>query len=209
MQTIRSPRPVLAETVTSGAPAKLRQKALEHLFEFRKLFLLVAFQIPFVHRNDDRAALGLGKIGNPQVLLFERDLHVQQHDNNLGKAHGAQTVGDRQLLRFVADPRLLRIPAVSKIRVGVEPRAANRDRVTGDARLPVAVVLTDDLVDQRRFSGVRAPDDLADAAGAARSACGRLFIRFKLGLFLGQVHIDDAGVLGRTLPRTPPMGLRM
>ena len=42
-----------------------------------------------------------------QILLLERDRGVEEHDHDFGEAHGAQRVGDRELLELVLDPGAL------------------------------------------------------------------------------------------------------
>ena len=46
----------------------------------------------------------------PEVLALEGDLHVEEHDDDLGELHRAEAVRDRQLLELLLDLGLLAHP---------------------------------------------------------------------------------------------------
>jgi len=74
--------------------------------------------IPFVRREDDRAALALDQIGDGEVLLLEGLCRIERHDHAVGEADRVQCALDRHFLERVAAARaLLRRPAVSCSRI--------------------------------------------------------------------------------------------
>ena len=84
---------------------ELRQQPVGLVAQFLRLVALVVDQVPFVEADDQRPALALDEIGERQVLLLERDRRVEQQDHDLGEAHRAQRVGDRELLELLDDSR--------------------------------------------------------------------------------------------------------
>ena len=172
--------PGLGRDSDQGCPAQLWQQAFEHLAHLCQLFLLLALQVPFVHGNHDRAAFGFGIIRNPQILLLKRCVDVQQHHDDFGEPHGAQAVGNRQLFHLVTDPRLFaHAGGVENPDRRSQPVGPDRDRIAGDAGLGAGQhpLFAQNLVDQRRFAGVRAADD----GDLQRTLFGWL-VRVRIGL---------------------------
>ena len=72
----------------------------------------------------------LDEIGERQVLLLERDRGVEQKHHDLGEAHRAQRVSDRELLDLLDDPRLatqsrgVEDPELAAVPLGVERRSS-------------------------------------------------------------------------------------
>ena len=81
----------------------LRQQPRRLLLQLLQQALLVGDEVPFVEADDEGAALLLDEVDDRQVLLLERDRGVEQHHHDLGEAHGAQGIGDRELLELVLD----------------------------------------------------------------------------------------------------------
>ena len=81
----------------------LRQLLVGLLAQLRDGAAGVLLQIPFVDRDDDRAAFLLDQIGDALILLLEGVLDIEQHDDDFGKAHGVERIGDRQLFELLLD----------------------------------------------------------------------------------------------------------
>ena len=95
-------------------------------------FLLL--QIPFADREDQRAAFLLDQIGDALVLFLERALDVDQHDDDFGKAHGVERVGDRELFQLLLDARAAaQAGGVVEAELPALPCKIDRDGVARDA----------------------------------------------------------------------------
>ena len=109
---------------------------------------------------NNRAAFAFGQIGNTQILLFKRDRSVQQNYDYFGEFYGPQTIPDAQLSpAFPCTLAFLRMPAVSKIRIGTAGPSAPAHSIRSEiasrvipASGPVSKpFFAKDFVDQRRF----------------------------------------------------------
>ena len=187
---------------------QLRQQAVEHLFQLGQLFLLFALKIPFVDRHHHGATLGLGEIGDAQVLHFKRNIDIQQHHDDLGKAHGTDAIGHRQLFQLVGNPRLFaHAGGVENLDRRVHPRGAHRDGIPRDARFRPGQqpVRTQYLVDQRRFSRVRTTDHRN--LQRLLVAGGKVIFNLGRRLFFGQIDIDQRRVFRLTRGKLGLKGL--
>ena len=61
--------------------------------------------IDLVEADDDGATFTLDEIGDPDVLLLERRLRIDEDDHDFGKTDGVEGVGDRELLELLLDTR--------------------------------------------------------------------------------------------------------
>ena len=114
----------------------LRQQARGLLLQLLQEPGPVGDEVPFVEADDERAALLLDEVDDRQILLLERDRGVEEHHDHLGEAHGAQGVGDRELLELVVDPRALaQARGIEQPDRPAAPAPVEGDRVAGDARL--------------------------------------------------------------------------
>ena len=117
----------------------------------------------------------MGQIGDPQVLGLQRGLGVQQHDDDLGEAHRAQPVRDRQLLQLLGHLGLLAHPGgVEQDDGRLAPLEGGADGVAGDAGLRPRehLVLAQDTVDEGGLARVGAAHD-GDPHRAVLAALGR------------------------------------
>ena len=124
--------------------------------------LAVLDQVPFVHADDERAALALDQVGDAQVLLLERRRRIHQHDHDFGKAHRVERIGDRKLFELLLDARAAaHAGGVVNAETLAVPVKIDRDGVARDAgfRPGQQALLAEQAIDQRRLAGVGAADD--------------------------------------------------
>ena len=103
--------------------------------------------------------------------------------DDLGKADGAQAVGDRQLFQLFLHPGLAaHAGGVEQLDRAAVPVPVDRDGIAGDAgfRAGQQPLLADQRVDQRRLAGIRAADD-GDA--------------HRLGLVVGRLVVGIGDIL--------------
>src|SRR5829696_8496606 len=192
----------------------LRQEPRRLLAQLLEESRLVGDEVPFVQADDDRPPLLLDQVDDREVLLLERDRGVEEHDHDLGKAHGAQRVADRQLLELVLHPgALAQARGVEELDRPAAPLPVDRDRIAGDAGLGAGeqTIGADQLVDERRLAGVRAPDD-RDLERLALAAL--VVLRLVVFPEIGQERVEELAealaVLGRERHRlSEPQGERV
>ena len=163
--------------------AHLRQQARAILAQRLEQARLVGHEVPFVEADDERPPLALHEVDDGQVLLLERDRGVEEHHHHLGEAHGAQAIGDRELLQLVVDAgAAAHAGGVVQLDPTAAPFPVEGDRIAGDAGLgpDEQAVLAEHAVDERRLAGIRPPDD-GNAQGAPLGAA-LLVLRVGIGL---------------------------
>ncbi len=79
--------------------ADLRQQTLGRFAHLAELRAARLDQVPFVDADHDGTPFPLGEIRDREVLLFERDRGVEQHDHDFGEFHGADRVGQPRVSR--------------------------------------------------------------------------------------------------------------
>ena len=63
--------------------------------------------IPFVQRDDQRAALLQHLVGDPQILRLQPERRIEQQHDNLGEIHRMQCIRDGEFLQFILHLGLL------------------------------------------------------------------------------------------------------
>ncbi len=145
--------------------AQLRQQPVGLGAQLLSGEALVLDEIPFVETDDDRPALALGEIGEREILLLEGDRRVEQQNDDLGEAHGAQRVGDGELLQLLHHARLAaQARRVEQLQLAVAPARREADGIAGKAGLGAGQqpLLAEDAIEQRRLAGV-GPAEHGDA----------------------------------------------
>ena len=101
------PLPVMPETVSRGTPrAWLSPSSSAALMPLNRA-LGPSGHVPFVDRDDQRAAFLEHIVGDLQVLHLEPARGVEQQHDDFGEIDRAAGIGDRQLLELVLDLGLL------------------------------------------------------------------------------------------------------
>ena len=96
-----------------------------------------------------------------EILLLERDRRVEQQNDDLGEAHGAQRVGDGELLQLVHHARFAaQACGVEEFQLAIAPRAVRpiESRVRPGSGPGQQPILAEDAVEQRRLAGVGAAE---------------------------------------------------
>ena len=140
----------------------LRQPLFESMADAIVEPLVIDRDIPFVDRDDERAALAQHLIGDSQILRFEPQSRVEHQHDDLGEIDRVKTIGDRKFLELVVDlGAFAHAGRVDQFNRPTLPFPGNVDRIARNPRLRPGdqPVLPQHLVDQRRFSGVGAADN--------------------------------------------------
>ena len=154
--------------------------------------MLVCLKIPLVDRDHHSAALAFGQVGNAQILLFKRNLGIQQHNNDFGEFYRPQAVTDAEFFQLFLNFRFFaHTGGVKDPHRYVIPDSTQGNRVTGDASFGAGqqTVLSHDLIDQRRLTRVRPTDNShLQRLGIGWDRHRRVFVP-QFGFLFGQIHI--------------------
>ena len=113
---------------------KLWQQPIDIAPQSRQCARLRFDQVPFVDRNNNGAPFPLDKVGNPDVLLLERGLRVNDHDDDFGETDRIERVGHRELFQLLLDARTAAQPGgVMYAEVAAPPIQIDGNRIAGNA----------------------------------------------------------------------------
>ena len=118
-------------------------------------------QIDLVEADDDGATFALDEIGNPDVLLLERRLRIDEDDHHFGKTDGVERVGDREFLELLLDARAAaQSGGIVDAQMPPAPVQIDRNRIARDAgfRPGHQPLFAEQSVDQRGLAGIGTPD---------------------------------------------------
>ena len=134
-------------------------------------------QIPLVDGKHQRAAFALDQVGDAQILFLELVLGVHHQHDDFGETHGAQRVGDGQLLQLLLDTRTTtQTGGVENAEIAalvVELHRNAESRVVPASGRGQQALFAEQIIDRGRLAGVGAPDNGdADRSRLAISSSG-------------------------------------
>ena len=143
--------------------------------------------VPFVERDDQRAAFLQHLVGDLEILHLEPARRVEQQHHHFGMVDRSLGVPHRQLFELVLDlGAFAQTGGVDQPHRPVVPVPVDGDRIARDAGLGPGdhPLLAEHLVDQGRFARVGAPDD--------RHLERTVFVVLVLGrVFLAVLALDE------------------
>src|SRR5262249_52215241 len=114
----------------------LRQQAIDRISQAAYRAGFCGDQVPFVHRDHDRAAFPLDQIGDADVLFFEWSLSIDQHDYDLSETDRVECIGDGKLLQLLVYARAAtQAGSVVNAKMSPAPIELYRHGVARDASL--------------------------------------------------------------------------
>ena len=112
------PLPVLAETVSSGTPFSCDSPSSSAALTPLNSDEALLGDVPFVERDDQRAAFLEHLVGDPEVLRLEPAGRVEQQHHHLGMSIARRVSAADSFSSLSSTLARLRRPAVSTSRTG-------------------------------------------------------------------------------------------